>query len=231
MANDVSVRVQNADEWYIDRGETLLPPRFAQQRRRPEHGGRGRILVVENRSHGRCEAKGRTPQHSDKAALRSNMPVSDRFRRQAHISRRLPDNCDLMRTRPNVRANLSIGQHRSGQPYACAKTCCRCPALTHSRAPAAPATAVRRESFGSLSQECRAKISPPSSKLPSSTRASKPPGTSRRTPAPARHSSMRTSSWPPLKRGISLTPSRCGTAKGSSSLVSMLTCAQSAGSN
>src|SRR5262249_2392149 len=65
-----------------------------------------------------------------------------------------PDNCDLMRTRLNVRANLSIGQHRSAPPYARARTCCRCPALTHSRAPAAPATAVRREFLGSLSQEC-----------------------------------------------------------------------------
>src|SRR5262245_66327837 len=32
-----------------------------------------------------------------------------------------PDNCDLMRTRLNVRANLSIGQHRSGHPYAGAR--------------------------------------------------------------------------------------------------------------
>src|SRR5262245_23354832 len=97
MANDVSVRVQNADGRYVDRGETLLPPRFTQQRRRPEHGGRGRVLVVENRSHGRCETKGRTPQHSDKAALRSNMPGSDPSAESGAGD--WPDNCDLMRTR------------------------------------------------------------------------------------------------------------------------------------
>src|SRR5262249_31913922 len=45
--------------------------------------------------------------------------------------------------------------------YACARTCCRCPVLIHSRAPAAPATAVRRDAFGSLSQEGYAHVRPP----------------------------------------------------------------------
>src|SRR6266702_3756028 len=82
VANDVSVRVQNADERHIDGGETLLPPRFAQQRGRPEYRRRRRVLVIENRSHGRAEAKARTPQHSDTAALLSNVLGSDRLLRR-----------------------------------------------------------------------------------------------------------------------------------------------------
>src|SRR6516165_1845295 len=115
--------------------------------------------------------------------------------------------------------------------YACARTCCRCPVLIHSRAPAAPATAVRRDAFGSLSQECRAKVSPPSSKLPASTSASKPPGAPSTTLASACHCSMRTSSRPSLNRGMSRTPRRPAGVTASTSLVSMLTCERSAGSN
>src|SRR5262249_13018995 len=82
LANDVSVRVQNADRRHVDGGETLLPPRFAQQRGRPEYRCRRRVLVIENRSHGRAEAKARTPQHSDRVALPSNMPGSGRLLRR-----------------------------------------------------------------------------------------------------------------------------------------------------
>src|SRR6516162_1052193 len=146
----------------------------------------------------------------------------------------------------NKSAKVVLGQFASGRSrptgylraptprcrlYACARTCCRCPVLIHSRAPAAPATAVRRDAFGSLSQECRANVSPPSSKLPASTSASKPPGTSSTTPASACHCSMRTSSRPSLNRGMSLTPRRPAGATASTSLVSMLTCERSAGSN
>jgi hypothetical protein len=36
VADDVAIGVEDADRWYIGRRKTLLPPRFAQQRRRPE---------------------------------------------------------------------------------------------------------------------------------------------------------------------------------------------------
>src|SRR5262249_31312715 len=68
VANDVPVRVENADRRHVDGGETLLPPRFAQQRGGPEHRRRRRVLVVENRGHGRGETKARAPQHRDSGA-------------------------------------------------------------------------------------------------------------------------------------------------------------------
>src|SRR5262249_31939505 len=92
VANDVPVRVQNADERNIDGGETLLPPRFPQQRGGPEHRLRRGVLVIENRGHDRGGGKARIPQHSDPAALRSNMPGSDRL---------------LPRTQPSVQAIIA----------------------------------------------------------------------------------------------------------------------------
>src|SRR5258705_11891869 len=57
-------------------------------------------------------------------------------------------------------------------------TCCKCPVLIHTLAPTAPATATSLEPFGNLNHECRANVSPPSLKSPSSTKASNPPGRS-----------------------------------------------------
>jgi hypothetical protein len=38
IANDVAVRIKDADGRCLDAGQAFLPPRFAQQRRGPENG-------------------------------------------------------------------------------------------------------------------------------------------------------------------------------------------------
>jgi len=55
-ANNIAVRVQDADGRDIDRGEPLLPPCFTQECCRAENRRCRRVLIVENRGHNRPEA-------------------------------------------------------------------------------------------------------------------------------------------------------------------------------
>ena len=112
----------------------------------------------------------------------------------------------------------------------------RWPVFTQALQPSGPVVARSalpgvRIPGGSRSQDCGSNRSSSSANLPSSTRSSAPPGASSNIVLFGAQRSIRTSSRPSRKRGISSTPGRPGAGVNGVAVVSSRTCVRSSGSN
>src|SRR4029450_6402173 len=111
------------------------------------------------------------------------------------------------------------------------RTRARCPVFIHTLQPPAPAFACSGCNAGSRNHDCGSKRSPASSKLPSTTRSSAPPGLGSETAAPGAHRSSRTYYSGTRQRGITSMPARSRSGRNGILCVSIRTCVRSSGPN